>query len=408
MLLNQKRAQDLLTEAALDGVILVTEPNIIYSSDLASEYMLGRFDDYTHAVILPRSPDVAPALIIPDNDMPHVVEVAPWIEDIYAYGNEWSSIGRFIGETLEARLDTPFRHRLQQFRSSLKDRKAATLSDAIEKALADRGLLKASLGCDDMAFGSVLRARGIGGAREISFVRQLMRTIRAIKTAEEIEILTQGANINGGALMKAAGLAHAGVSEVDVIRGWRIALEEQDARHSGERGMLFGTGDASAFYLPSDSTRRLENGDPFVLDCIGSYKRYFMDMARTAIVGEPSKAQRDRYRAVHAAATGAIEATRPGVHTADIAAIICRTIEGFGFRSDTTSALTHGIGLEVFEFPTSDGLANGFLLEEGMVVNSEVFYRDPELGGFHLEDTVVVTKDGCRLLCNAARDLIVV
>ena len=41
-----------------------------------------------------------------------------------------------------------------------------------------------------------------------------------------------------------------------------------------------------------------------------------------------------------------------------------------------------------------------------MVVNSEVFYRDVELGGFHLEDTVVVTQNGCRTLANLPRELI--
>ena len=66
-----------------------------------------------------------------------------------------------------------------------------------------------------------------------------------------------------------------------------------------------------------------------------------------------------------------------------------------------------GLGLEVFEFPFADGLAAGFALERDMVVNTEVFYRDPELGAFHLEDSVVVTEEGCRLLHDMPRDLVV-
>lgn len=398
MLFNLERARNLIAEAGLDAIILVTPRNVIYGSDIASEYMLGGLDDYTHAVLVPVRADLAPAFIVPDNDMPHIVESSTWLQDLYPYGNAWCSIGRFMGATLEAHLDTEFRNRLKVMRSKLSSRQVATFTEALERALGDRGLKSARLGCDDLPLAQLLEERGVGGGAKIKFARQLMRNVRAVKTPDELAILTKAANINAKAMLHAAKNAREGMLEVELVRSWHVALAEQDAQHAGERGMFFGTGDASTFYLPSDEKRRLEKGDSVVLDCIASYKRYCMDVARTAIVGEPSKEQVHRHRAVDTALSAAIEMTKPGAHTRDIQTLIEDTIDSFGLTGKLTSALTHGIGLEVFEFPNHDGLANGFPLEEGMTVNTEVFYRDPNLGGFHMEDTVVVTRTGCRIL----------
>jgi Xaa-Pro aminopeptidase len=66
----------------------------------------------------------------------------------------------------------------------------------------------------------------------------------------------------------------------------------------------------------------------------------------------------------------------------------------------------HGIGIEVYDppllAPTSDDV-----LEEGMVVNVETPYYELGFGGVQVEDTVVVTADGYRLLTQCDRGLFV-
>jgi Xaa-Pro aminopeptidase len=179
-------------------------------------------------------------------------------------------------------------------------------------------------------------------------------------------------------------------------------------RHLGERGMMFGTGDASSFALPASGERTLTPGDAIVLDCLGTWRRYHMDLARTGVVGDPTPAQKLRFAAVKTALEAVeAKAMRPGIHTADVRTLTRDTIAGFGLRPELVSVTTHAIGLEVFEFPGPDGLARGFALEEGMIVNTEVFYRDPELGSFHLEDSVVIEGAGCRMLAPLPRELVV-
>ena len=406
MLLNYERARRLLAEDGLDAVILSLPVNVLYGSDCVTEFMLGRFEDFTAAVLLPANDAVAPALLVPEFDLPFLVESPTWIEDVRVYGNPWSSVGVFMGQTLDARLDTPLRQELKALRKATAPRQRDTFVDAVVQVVQDRGLAAARLGCDDMRLAGTLEAKGLGGNAGIADSLQLMRRVRCVKTEEEIEILTRGARINAGALAKVIAGGHPGIPESELTRLYRRELTEQDARYLGERGMMFGTGDASSFSLPASGERTLAEGDTVVLDCLGTYRLYHMDLARTAVVGAATQEQEDRYGAARTALEEVENSVHPGVHTQDLRGLVRRSIEQSGLREDLVSVTTHGLGLDVFEFPYADSLENGFVLEENMVVNTEVFYRDPELGSFHLEDSVLVTGDGCRLLHEIPRDLV--
>ena len=113
MLINLPRARNIMAAEGIDALILVTPINVLYASDLASEFMLGRFEDYTTAVVLPRDDSLAPSLVLPEFDLPFLIEAGSWIENVYCYGNPWSSVGLFMGESLEANLSSPLRKELQ-------------------------------------------------------------------------------------------------------------------------------------------------------------------------------------------------------------------------------------------------------------------------------------------------------
>jgi Xaa-Pro aminopeptidase len=75
----------------------------------------------------------------------------------------------------------------------------------------------------------------------------------------------------------------------------------------------------------------------------------------------------------------------------------------------------HGIGLELYEAPLlvpddedddTAGCANhATTLEPGMVINVELPYFELGVGGLQIEETVVVTQEGCKLLTTASRDM---
>lgn len=405
MLINRRRLQDILGDEGIDAAILATTTNVTYAAGFASEFQLGRFEDFSTAVIVPAdgSPSI---LVLPEFDLPFFVESGCAIDDLYSYGNPWSAVGVFMGQSLEAKLDTPLRRDLKALRDRTAARQEGTFLQALLRALRERGLANARLGSDDMRLAGLLSAQGIGGNQAIRDVLQPMRRVRMVKTEAEVGILTQGAAINAAALKKVIAGGHAGMAERDLTHIYRRELAEAEARPLGDRGMMFGAGDGSAFSLPMGEERKLVPGEAVVLDCLGTYRGYHMDLARTAVVGDATAEQRKRHTAVVTALEAVEDMIRPGVHTQDVRKLVRETIMGFGLRGELTSVTTHGLGLEVFEFPYADSLASGFTIEAGMVVNTEVFYRDIALGAFHLEDSALVTQTGCRLLHPVPRDLV--
>ncbi|MBL8670089.1 MAG: aminopeptidase P family protein [Alphaproteobacteria bacterium] len=406
MLLNVERAREHLRREGLDAVVLSTPLNVVYAGDFASEFLLGRFEDNTAAVVLAADPKVPAALVVAEFDLPFLVERPSWIEDVQLYGNPWSSVGTFMGETLERNLSNELRRNLAARRRALRPRQAEDFFAGLAATLRARGLERARLSVDDLRVGARLQAMGFGGSACIADALQLMRRVRMVKTPAERALMTRGAEINVAALDAVIAAGRTGMAEDDLTAVYRMSLTRHNARWLGERGMMFGAGDASSFSLPASRERTLAPGDAVVLDCLGTYQGYHIDLARTSVVGAPTKEQTLRYKAVITALEAVEAAIKPGVHTQDLRKLTRDTVVGFGLRAELVSVTTHGLGLEVFEFPYEDSLRNGFALEQGMIVNTEVFYRDPDLGSFHLEDSVAVEAQGCALLAPMKRDMI--
>jgi len=136
MLISLDRARDHLVREGLDAVIATTPINVAYAGDFASEFLLGRFDDDTAAVILPADSAVPPALVIAEFDLPYLTAQPSWIEEVQLYGNPWSSVGVFMGETLERELTTPLRRRLADLRARWRPGQQDDYDSAVAQALA--------------------------------------------------------------------------------------------------------------------------------------------------------------------------------------------------------------------------------------------------------------------------------
>ena len=151
--------------------------------------------------------------------------------------------------------------------------------------------------------------------------------------------------------------------------------------------------------------RRVQEGDLVVIDFGALVDGYHSDMTRTVSIGEPSPAQRRMDEVVRAAQAAGVAAVRPGVTGADVDQVCRSIIAEAGWAEAFLHGTGHGVGLDIHEDPrvSTTGTAT---LEPGHVVTVEPGVYLPEHGGVRIEDTVVVTPDGCRPLTHAPKDLV--
>lgn len=161
-----------------------------------------------------------------------------------------------------------------------------------------------------------------------------------------------------------------------------------------------GPNGAMAHHQPGD--RRIVDGDMVVLDFGALVDGYCSDMTRTVMVGDPSATQQRMLDVVAESQAAGVAAVAPGVTTGDVDRTCRDIIAEAGWADAFMHSTGHGVGLEIHEQPAvADG--GTVRLPEGAVVTVEPGVYLPEHGGVRIEDTVVVTPQGCRILTRAPK-----
>ncbi|WNY28943.1 Methionine aminopeptidase 1, mitochondrial [Methanimicrococcus stummii] len=144
---------------------------------------------------------------------------------------------------------------------------------------------------------------------------------------------------------------------------------------------------------------------PIVIDIFPQHKysRYFGDMTRTVIRGEVSEELGRMYDAVKGAQEVGVNTAKPGVTCAAVHNAVCDYLEDAGYHTYRGGSKVgfihttgHGVGLDIHESPSVSD--NPHVLEPGNVITIEPGLYYPEIGGIRIEDTIVITEDGCRNL----------
>jgi Xaa-Pro aminopeptidase len=237
---------------------------------------------------------------------------------------------------------------------------------------------------------------------ELIATEGLVQDLRLVKDAGEVARIKAACAIADAALAAVRHRLAEGPTEAEV------ALElEWQMRRLGAEGPSFDTivasGPNGAMPHHRAGTRRLTDGDLVVIDFGALVDGYHSDMTRTMMVGEPSETQRRMFDTVHAAQAAGVAAVRSGVEAREVDEA-CRTVlRDAGWEDAFLHGTGHGVGLDIHESPRVSALATGSLAD-GHVVTVEPGVYLPEHGGVRIEDTVVVTAEGCRTLTLAPKD----
>ena len=161
----------------------------------------------------------------------------------------------------------------------------------------------------------------------------------------------------------------------------------------------------------NEGSGALKANEPIVMDVFPQHARtrYFADITRTVVKGKASDKVGRMFHAVKEGQEIAYRMIKDGVDGSAVHQAILDSFDRQGFKTGEQNGRMqgffhgtgHGVGLEIHEPPRVSGKSD--ILRAGMVVTVEpgLYYADA--GGMRIEDMIVVTKDGCRLLTEAPK-----
>jgi len=229
--------------------------------------------------------------------------------------------------------------------------------------------------------------------------------LRAVKCSEEIRAIEYSAEIASTAFIKLLPAIRPGVSE----RALAIELEMLMKRGGADEkafDFIVASGERGAMPHGRPTDRLLRSGELVTFDFGACCSGYNSDETVTVAIGEVDRKLLEVYRIVKEAHDLALAAVKPGIECRALDQIAREHIENCGYGEFFGHGLGHGVGLEIHEKPTvsSRSLQS---LEEGMIITVEPGIYISGLGGVRIEDMVLVTADGCRMLSGVDKELII-
>jgi Xaa-Pro aminopeptidase len=230
----------------------------------------------------------------------------------------------------------------------------------------------------------------------------LVESLRLVKDAGEVARIEAACEMADAALAAVRHRLGEGPTEAEV------ALElEWQMRRLGAEGPSFETivasGPNAAMPHHRAADRRIADGDLVVLDFGALVDGYHSDMTRTLMVGDPSDTQVRMYEVVREAQAAGVAAVKAGAEASAVDDACRSVIRDAGWDEAFLHATGHGVGLDIHEPPRVARSADA-MLADGQVVTVEPGVYLVEHGGVRIEDTVVVTSEGCRTLTLAPKE----
>ena len=229
---------------------------------------------------------------------------------------------------------------------------------------------------------------------------------RMVKDDHEQQLMIEASRINDQAIHEVIHQVSLGLSELEVA----AKLGDIYSKFGGEGNsfdaiIAYGANGANPHHENDASC--LKPGDSIIIDMGCKYQGYCSDMTRTVFYKEVSQEAKEVYELVKAANEAAEAMIKPGVRLCDIDKTARDLITKAGYGKEFNHRLGHFIGRDVHEY--GDVSVNFDLeVQEGMIFSIEPGVYLPGKFGVRIEDLVLVTKDGCKVLNSYTKDLIVI
>ncbi len=224
----------------------------------------------------------------------------------------------------------------------------------------------------------------------------IIEKLRMIKDSNEIELLKKSAHIATFSFLQTIPLINNNISELAIAAHLDYNMRNNGAKKeafnlivtSGERGILI-HGEPSA--------KKIVEGELIIIDFGCIFEMYNSDCTRSFILGDTGKKQKNIFDIIKETQVATLGQVAPGKCCCELDEFARTIINRRGYGEYFGHSLGHGVGLDIHELPRLS-FNDKTILQPGMVVTIEPGIYMPGIGGVRIEDTVLITENGCQVL----------
>ncbi|QDR80817.1 M24 family metallopeptidase [Sporomusa termitida] len=310
-----------------------------------------------------------------------------------------------ISRTQAPRLLTDFRYveqAKQQAALYQIVRHGAVIYDSLAAAVKELELTRIGFESDFITWEIYQKLANCLSEQKLSPVK--LDGLRIVKDQTELAFLTKAVEIADSAFNQILPMIKPGITELDIA----LELEYRMRRLGAEKpafATIVASGVRSALPHGRASDKIIEAGDFITIDFGAVFAGYHSDMTRTVVAGTADARQREIYKLVLTAQLTGINAVKAGKTGREVDQAAREVIARAGYSDYFGHGLGHGVGLFIHEEPRLSPTGD-IKLAAGMVVSVEPGIYLPGWGGVRIEDLVVVSADGCKILTASSKDLI--
>lgn len=225
-----------------------------------------------------------------------------------------------------------------------------------------------------------------------------------VKDKDEITNITRACEISDIAFERILNIVKPGVREREVC----AELEYQMMMLGSEKpafDSIIASGFRSALPHGAASNKKIKKGDFVTFDFGATVNGYVSDMTRTIVIGKATPKQKKIYNIVLKAQKAGIRKMKAGVLGKTVDNACRKIITDAGFGKNFGHGSGHGIGFYVHVGPSLSTASNDKMMVNNVITIEPGIYISG-WGGVRIEDDVVVTKTGCRVLNKAEKKLL--
>lgn len=392
--LNRHRASVLMQEQGLSALVLAQPESISYATG-AFAGVASFWRRAGAAFILVPADETAPLAAIVGDLQAKSFGAQSGIADVRSH-RIWVETDRFPDPDLSKlkRSPRPAQYELTQSLALLRD------------LLVERGLLKSKLGLELGFISAADYPSFLDMPIEWRDCTRSVERLRSIKHPDEIVKLRRAAEFATAGLEKLKQSKLLGMTSQEMVEIWRegataSAVERNLPSPQSSWAYISAGGDG---FAPGGPARQ---GDIIKIDVGCVIDGYSSDGARTVVLGTPSVHAVKIYDALHRAFDVGFALLKPGAPLKDIYLATASCMWNQGFETYGRGHFGHGVGASIWSeewpFISTDASA---ILEPNMMLAFETPWYIDGLGGFIIEDQILITENGVEIMAPSSRDLI--